>query len=116
MPGAGSLRDRINILRRSKVSNGRGGFVDKEIEIATDIPAQIEVKRGSEQFQAQRLSGVTPHEIVVRHDTTTATISARDVAVDQHGTRYAIQWAGCLDVGRKRWITISATTGEVADR
>lgn len=114
--GAGILRDTITISRPSRVSDGRGGTVASTTIVATNIPARITVKRGGEQVQAQRLNGITPHEITVRYDATTATIQHGDTIADQHGTAYGIEWAGCLDEGRPRWITIMAKTGTVAGR
>jgi head-tail adaptor len=114
--GAGILRDRITVLRPSKVQNGRGGMTDTIKTVTTDLPARIVVKRGSEEVQSQRLSGVTPYEITVRYDAASATIAATDTLTDQNGKRYAIKWAGSLDEGRPRWITISAETGTVSGR
>jgi SPP1 family predicted phage head-tail adaptor len=114
--GAGELRDRITVTRSSKVSNGRGGTTSAVQTVAEAIPAKIVVRKGGEQVQAQRLSGVTPHDITVRYDAITAAITATDTLTDQNGTVYAIQWAGSLDEGRKRWLTIMASTGTVANR
>lgn len=83
--------------------------------IAARLPASIAIKRGGEEVQAQRLSGVTPMEITVRYDDATAQIGPGDNATnDATGETYAIQWAGCLDEGRPRWITIAAEAGTVA--
>lgn len=114
--GAGILRDKITVSRPSRVSDGRGGTVASTTIVAANIPARIAVKRGGEQVQAQRLSGITPHDITIRYDATTAAIQHGDTLIDQHGTTYSIDWAGCLDEGRSRWITIMAKTGTVAAR
>lgn len=114
--GAGILRATITVSRPSRVSDGRGGTVASTVIVAANIPARITVKRGGEQVQAQRLSGITPHDITVRYDTTTATIRHGDTLTDQHDVIYAIKWVGCLDEGRPRWITIMAETGTVAAR
>ncbi len=114
--GAGILRDTITISRPSRVSDGRGGTVASTVIVAANIPARITVKRGGEQVQAQRLSGITPYDITVRYDATTATILHGDTLTDQHATTYSIKWVGCLDDGRPRWITIIAETGTVAGR
>ncbi|MEJ8629378.1 head-tail adaptor protein [Sphingomonas sp. I4] len=114
--GAGILRDLITVSRPSRVSDGRGGTVASTTIVAANIPARITVKRGGEQVQAQRLNGITPHDITVRYDATTAAIRHGDTIADQHGTTYSIKWTGCLDEGRPRWITIMAETGTVAAR
>eukprot|EP01037_Dinobryon_pediforme_P021278 gene21278-22104_t len=93
-----------------------GGMMQTVETIAAQLPASITVKRGNEAVQAQRLSGITPMEITVRYDDTTATIGAGDNAVnDATGETYAIKWTGCLDEGRPRWLTISAESGTVAN-
>lgn len=114
--GAGILRDRITVTRPLRVSNGRGGTVAGVETVATALPARIVVKRGGEEVQAQRLSGITPFEITVRYDATSEAIRNTDTLTDQNGTVYTIKWSGCLDEGRQRWLTIAAETGTVAAR
>jgi SPP1 family predicted phage head-tail adaptor len=114
--GAGDLRDRITVTRASKVSNGRGGTTSAVATVADRLPAKIVVRKGGEEIQAKRLTGVTPHDITVRYDSVSAAISASDTLTDQHGTVYAIKWVGSLDEGRKRWLMIMADTGTVANR
>lgn len=98
------------------MKNNRGGTVATVLTIVDDQPASITVKRGNETVQAQRLSGITPYDIVVRYDDDSAKIVSGDQLTDQDGHSYSIRWVGCLDVGRPRWITIMAETGTVAGR
>lgn len=113
---AGALRHRITVQRSSTVKNDRGGTVNVVLTVLEDVPASITVKRGNETVQAQRLSGITPYDIVIRYTPDSAKIVAGDFLTDQDGQRYSIKWVGCLDVGRPRALTIMAETGTVAGR
>jgi hypothetical protein len=110
------LRNRITVMRASEAPNGRGGKTKVLTNVADNLPASITVKRGGEEVQAQRLTGVTAYDIVVRNDNITSTITSRDTITDFEGVTYSIDWVGSLDEGRKRWLLIAAKTGTVANQ
>lgn len=115
-PGSGDLRERVSIMRRSSVRDDVGGIVDAWTVVATAIPAKISAtsSRGGESVQAMRLSGTAPFDITVRLTAMTITISPADMVVnDRTGERMGIKWAGCLEDGRKSWLSIAAIAGEV---
>jgi len=114
-PGAGALTERITIKRRSQISDGMGGYEDAWVNVATAIPAKITAKRGGEQVQSERLSGLSPTDIVVRADARTRTITAEDVVIDDRtGRHYAIKWAGNLeDNGRSRFVMLVCEAGSI---
>ncbi len=91
-------------------------MMDSVETIASAIPARIAVKRGGEEVQSKRLSGVAPYDITVRYDAITAAITTSDTVTDQHGKVYSVLWVGSLDEGRPRWITIMAESGTVANK
>lgn len=114
--GAGTLRDIISVERQGTIKNGRGGTIDTWTAIVENLPASIVVQRGGEAFQSQRLAGSTPTDITVRYNALTASILPSDRVRDANGTIYAVKWAGSLDEARPRWITLSCTSGTVAQR
>lgn len=113
-PRASEFRDRITIERNLRIPNGGGGFTDVWEAILEDAPARIVVTRGGETVQALRLSGTTPVEITLRANAATSALSSSDRAVNaRNGETYSIKWAGCLQEGRKSFVTLSCTAGEV---
>lgn len=114
--GAGTLRDIISVERRTSVKNGRGGSDDTWVAIVENLPASIVTQRGGEAVQSQRLAGSTPTDMTVRYSTLTASILPSDRVRDASGAIYAVKWAGSLDEGRPRWITLSCVTGTGADQ
>lgn len=115
-PGAGDLRERITIQRRSAISDGMGGTEDVLTPLFSNLPAKIVSKRGGEQVQSERLSGLDPADIYIRHTTVIFDRLGADCIVvdDRSGKRFGIKWVGCLEDGRKRWILLAAQAGEVS--
>ncbi len=115
-PGAGDLRDRITIQRRSTVSDGMGGRENVIVTVLANLPAQIVSKRGGEQVQSDRLSGLDPADIFIRYTTAIFDQIGPDCIVvdDRSDKSYAIKWVGCLEEGRKRWILLACRAGEVS--
>ncbi len=115
-PGAGALVDRVTIRRRSSVSDGMGGFEDSWVDLLVDQPARITPSRGGEAVQSQRLSGLAPADILMRRANDTLTITSADIAVDaRSGQTYNIKWVGSLEEGRKSFLLLACTAGEVTN-
>lgn len=114
-PGAGDFRDRITIRRRSSTGDGYGGTVDVWADFLADQPAAIRTVRGGEQVQSERLSGISRADIIIRASTAANTITPADIVVDDRtNATYEIKWVGHLEDGRKRFIVMACTAGEVS--
>jgi len=115
-PGAGEMRDRITIKRRTTVSDGMGGREDQLVTVFANLPAQIVAKRGGEKVQSDRLSGLAPADIIIRHTAAVMDQIGADCIVvdDRSGKEHGVQWVGCLEEGRKRFIMLACVAGEVS--
>lgn len=116
VPGAGALSDRVTIRRRDRVSDGMGGYTDSWCDLLANIPARIVPSRGGESVQSQRLSGLAPADILIRRSDAALAVTSADVAVDARtGQAYNIKWVGSLEDGRKSFLLLACTAGEVAN-
>jgi head-tail adaptor len=116
-PRAGELRDSLRFDRRASVSDGMGGALDDSwTPILTGVAAKIVARKGGEEVRSQRLSGIAPFDISVRHCEATVAISAGDRCVNEStGQSYDIKWVGSLDEGRSRFVTLDCQAGGVID-
>jgi head-tail adaptor len=116
VPGAGSLSDRVTIRRRDRISDGMGGYVDSWSDLLTDLPARIVQTRGGESVQSQRLSGLAPADILIRRSDAALAVTSADIAVNaRSGQIYNIKWVGSLEDGRKSFLLLACTAGEVSN-
>jgi head-tail adaptor len=115
-PGAGQLRDRIAIERRSATRNDAGSIVDGWTPLLDAIPAKIVATRGGEAVQAMRLAGTSPFDVTIRLTPDTAGITSGDrLRNTRTGATMNIRWVGSLEDGRASWLSLSCVAGEVSD-
>ncbi|GIV35382.1 MAG: hypothetical protein KatS3mg031_2988 [Chitinophagales bacterium] len=70
---------RVTLRRKSPASQGATGEVAFTWQDIKVLPAAIEWQQaGGEEIEAEQLRSVQPVKFVLRHDSTTSTITARD--------------------------------------
>lgn len=106
-PGAGELREKIKIERRTREPNGRGGEVETWRLVASGLPAKISPTKGGEEVRAARLTGVNTFDVTVRQSAALSAITAdMRLTNERTGAVYNIVWAANLDE-RSRFLTMT---------
>ena len=109
-PPASHFRERLSLERQIRVRDAGGGFDDTWTTVEADMAAAVAHQRGNERVIADRLSGISNYEIVLRACATTECVSTADRLVDRAGRTFDIKWIGSLDIAR-RYVVIHAETG-----
>lgn len=73
----GDLKNKITIEQLTLVSDGQGGQVESWSAIATDYWAYVRETSASERLYAQKFQTQRSHEIWLRHDSVTSTITEK---------------------------------------
>lgn len=66
MLAAGRLRQRVDVTRSTKVSNGKGGYTSTWSAIASGVPAEVLGQTGAEVMRDSVLRGVRHYRITIR--------------------------------------------------
>jgi SPP1 family predicted phage head-tail adaptor len=64
---AGRLRQRIDIMRSTKVDNGKGGYTTTWAAAAQAVPAEVIGLTGTEAVREKVLRGVRVYQITTRY-------------------------------------------------
>jgi len=64
---AGELRNKITIQELQRVPDGYGGYTETWNNITAKTWAEIQPLRGSERYQAQRISNALSHKVILRY-------------------------------------------------
>lgn len=64
---ADRLRDRIDIMRASKVDNGKGGYTTTWSAAAPAVPAEVIGLTGTEAVREKVLRGIRVYQITTRY-------------------------------------------------
>lgn len=115
-PGAGQLREKVKIERRSKSSDGMGGVnLTGWTTVASGLPAQISPVRGGEDVRSLRLSGTSLYDVTVRSSANLSAIDATHRIVNERtGQTYNVKWVANLDE-RGRFLTFTVEAGGLQD-
>ena len=110
--GAGDLRDRIKIQRRTVVSDDYGNDDGAFADIGVSRAAKITPTRGGEAVQAGRLTGKAGYDVWVRSDSGTRSIQPGDIAIDERNASrvFNIRFVGDMD-GKRTWLLLQCELG-----
>ena len=107
---SGALRHKIKVERRTRVSDGGGGFVQGWETFEDDLKARIVNVSGKEAVVEDALSGIETHHIYVRESSRTKTITNLMRIIDKRtGKIHNIKSA--LPDERERVIMIMTQSG-----
>jgi head-tail adaptor len=109
---AGELKEMLRFDRRAMIpDDGYGNTQGAWATFAGPYPARVAPAVGSEDVLAERLTGLQPVEITIRHCSGAAGIQTQDRAVDvRSGRTYSISSVNNADE-RHAYLTILATAG-----
>ena len=112
MPGAGSLRERLNFQRRSYGDDGYGTPTVGEFAFAFCVAAAFRPLKGGEDVIASRLAGAQPYIITVRQSSLTRQVTTDWRIEDARtaGRIFDIRTIADPD-GRRAWFEILAVEG-----
>lgn len=103
---AADLRESVQLQRKSRVSDGAGGWVNTWTTYAT-VRAKVHPLSGRERVFAAQLQSETTHDIVIRYRTD---VDAADRIV-WRGHEMSIEPPVNVEA-RDRWLEIRAVIGE----
>lgn len=111
-PGAHELRARVRFEKRGPSQNVAGVVKADWVTLIDSRRARLQPLRGGEETQADRLSGLSAHELVLRLDQALLAVTTDHRVVDARDPTkvYQIRWVGDLE-GRGRWLVMTLETG-----
>ncbi|WP_230630691.1 phage head closure protein [Sphingomonas sp. Leaf37] len=109
MIAAGRLRDRVDIVRATKVDNG-GGYVTTWAAIAPAVPAEVIGLTGTEAVREKVLRSVSVYQITMRYR---ADLQPKD-QVRFNGVDLNIRSSVDPDGRRERLVIIADTENAIA--
>lgn len=97
---AGDMRDRVTIQRNEPGAPGTlGDLVDNWINLATNVPADVETLQGTELFRARQVHSTATVKIRIYYDSR-VTAECRFV-LDDGGFAYIVS---AIPDSRRRWL------------
>lgn len=113
MIGAGDLRERVHLQRRTFADDGFGNTVAGDFETVFTCAAHYKPLRGTEAVQAQRLAGQQPYVVTIRQSSQSRNVLTDWQMVDARNPARVMSIAAISDPdGRRAWLEILATEGE----
>lgn len=103
------LRDRVEIMRSTKVDNGKGGYTTSWAVVAAAVPAEVLGQTGSEALRDKVLLGVRVYRITLRHRSDLAPKDQLRYQGDDLNIRSAVD----PDGRRERLVIIADNDGAV---
>ncbi|MFN3517956.1 MAG: phage head closure protein [Sphingomonas sp.] len=110
MLAAGRLRQRVDIMRAVKTSNGTGGYTSAWTAVAAALPAEVLGQTGGEVMRDSVLRGVRHYRITIRWR---RDIEPKD-QLRHDGQDLNIRSAVDPDGKREQLVIIADTDGAVA--
>lgn len=106
------LRDVIRVDRRTY---GVGGTPGPWSPFLSGVRARIATTRGGEEVRANRLSGISNFDVVIRSTEETRLIGTEHRLVNETtNVTYKVKWIGNLD-DRNRFLTLTCEVGGLTD-
>jgi len=114
MTEAGDLRDRLVFQKRVEADDGHGN-VKGGWQTQFTVAARVSPLKGNEAVQAQRLAGIQPYAITIRHSIGARAIDTSWRILDARDVKRVFNITAAAYDDRHQWIQLLATAGIAND-